>query len=1015
MHFLLKKTVFLHCLYLFFVPFYVNGQSVTQSAWQNKTDYNIKVSLDETENKLFCSEEITYYNYSPKEINSIFIHLWPNAYRNNKTDFAQQLTSQGKTNFSGSYESDKGSIDGLNFAVGGMAVAWRFDPNHQDIAELLLRNPLKPGESIVITTPFTVKIPKQFSRMGHNNKQYQITQWYPKVAVYDTNGWNAFSYLNQGEFYSDFGKYDVTITLPESYVVAATGILQTPSEIAFLESKAAEDSKTYDQKNSKIPDAVMDAEKLKTIRFLQDSVVDFAWFADRRYQVAKGNCTLKSGKKIDIWIFNRFNKSTAELAFMTKGLKYYSEHIGDYPYPSATVVVGPLSAGGGMEYPMITIMNKPDQTVIVHELGHNWFMGILASNEHRYPWMDEGLNSFYEEGCLNAGRYPLLDPNFIEQFQDEKTLITAMLNHLNTLNEDIALGSSSADFSSLQYGAVVYKKTAILFIYLQDYLGKDIFERCMKSYFKQWAFKHPLPGDIKQVFETVSGKDLDWFFDDIIDKNIKSEIAIKGYNSKTKSLHLRNKSDLKAPTQLTLSYLGTTVYQSWIPSFSKDTSVVVPGVEADEIAINVNDAMPERNLHNNLLTLRGKRFRSWEDINLKFPFSVGQKRHHNINIAPAIGSNGYDGFMAGAVLYNSIVPAGRFQFVATPLFGTKSKKLAGYFNFLYNQPLQHAKLYRLEIGVKNALFSYDNLVDVPEYKTTSSQYLRIKPYARLYVKPHGKFYNKAEQFVQADVNMVSLMYPGSSDSGNYVGKSGASFINFFYSYNNLLPQKTFRFKAGIEYKFSNDTAISGNYENHFKELLIKNDFARLHAMVENYFPYGIKEQGLRLSLKAGFLLFNNSTNVFYRPHLGANTSAFDYQYDHTLTARSASPSIFAGRQLIDDRPGLNVPLEIGISGNRFIVSAHAVTGLPVPGLPLKLYGEMAIMEQNKFLGSGLTQAYAAGVCVSLRGLTIYAPLVFSSNVNDAFDANAPSFGSRIVFTLLLTDLNFHNMLNQLLR
>ncbi len=211
--------------------------SSAQTYWQQEVNYKIAVSLDDKKHELSGTEEIEYINNSPDQLTYIYFHLWPNAYKNNKTALAKQILRNGSRKFHFSKPEDRGYITNLAFEVNGKPVNLEYE--QEDVAKLILNEPLLPGQRIRITTPFLVKVPKAFSRLGHVGQSYQITQWYPKPAVYDRKGWHQMPYLDQGEFYSEFGTFDVRITLPANYTVGATGELQTESEKTRLDSLAA--------------------------------------------------------------------------------------------------------------------------------------------------------------------------------------------------------------------------------------------------------------------------------------------------------------------------------------------------------------------------------------------------------------------------------------------------------------------------------------------------------------------------------------------------------------------------------------------------------------------------------------------------------------------------------------------------------------------------------------------------------------------------------------------------------
>ncbi|MGZ8551583.1 MAG: M1 family metallopeptidase, partial [Chitinophagaceae bacterium] len=206
--------------------------------WQQQVNYTIDVSLNDKEHTLNGFEKIEYINNSPDTLTFIWFHIWPNAYKNDKTAFSDQFLENGSTEFYFSGKEQKGYINRLDFKVNDITAKTEDHPQHIDILKLVLPTPLPPGQKTIITTPFHVQLPYNFSRGGHDGDSYQVTQWFPKPAVYDKNGWHPMPYLSQGEFYSEFGDFDVNITVPENYVVAATGELQNEEEKEWLKERA---------------------------------------------------------------------------------------------------------------------------------------------------------------------------------------------------------------------------------------------------------------------------------------------------------------------------------------------------------------------------------------------------------------------------------------------------------------------------------------------------------------------------------------------------------------------------------------------------------------------------------------------------------------------------------------------------------------------------------------------------------------------------------------------------------
>ena len=400
----MKRIISLFILFYFQLP---TANCQLSSYWQQQVNYKIDVTLNDAENTLDGYVKMDYFNNSPDTLRFIWIHLWPNAYKNDKTAFTDQVLENGSTKFYFSNADKRGYINRLDFKVNGNTAKTEDHPQHQDIIKLILPEPLAPKANIKIETPFHVKLPYAFSRGGHIDQAYQITQWYPKPAVYDWKGWHPIPYLDQGEFYAEFGNYEVQITLPGNYIVAATGDLQTESEKLWLKNKkplTAEPKPKKQILSKKIKGEVVSTSsaKTKTIQFKQNNVHDFAWFADKTFTIKTDTLQLPSGKIINAYAYYYANNAEVwnnSIAMIKRAILTKSKWLGEYPYNVVSVVDG--GNGGGMEYPTITILEsggseKMLDFVINHEVGHNWFEAILATNERTHPWMDEGMNTYYD-------------------------------------------------------------------------------------------------------------------------------------------------------------------------------------------------------------------------------------------------------------------------------------------------------------------------------------------------------------------------------------------------------------------------------------------------------------------------------------------------------------------------------------------------------------------------------------------------------------------------------------------
>jgi len=594
---------------------YCQPDSYRVNYWQQQVNYTIDVSLNDTDHTLDGFEKIEYINNSPDTLKFIWFHLWPNAYKNDKTAYSDQALENGSTKFYFTDKENRGYINRLDFKVNNITAAVEDHPQYIDIIKLVLPSPLAPGQKINITTPFHVKLPYSFSRLGHEGQSYQATQWYPKPAVYDHKGWHPIPYLDQGEFYSEFGNFDVSITLPENYVVAATGNLQNKEEVEWMKKRSSfswePQKEKIKAKNGVIQTVTQEfppsSSRVKRLQFKQDRIHDFAWFADKRFIVNYDTCMLASGKTIEVFSYYTplqkiFWKNSVQ--FIKDALRTRSEWVGEYPYNVVSVVQGPESFGGGMEYPTITIISPTNnerilEFTIEHEVGHNWFYGILGSNERNHPWMDEGINTFYDnryvrwkygsKGEIKMGSASL-SLNSTERMLFETKAIT---------KKDQPINIKGDQFTDMNYDLVAYYKTGAWMEMLEKELGKEVLDKAMKEYYRQWQFKHPYPEDFKTLMEKVSGQNLDRQFALLDKKGLLPGMERKGWKTVT--------------------------------PFSPRT-----------IVSYINN--PSKN---------------W------------------LLISPVIGANSYDKLMIGPLFTNYKLPPSPFQFLFMPMYSIGAKKING--------------------------------------------------------------------------------------------------------------------------------------------------------------------------------------------------------------------------------------------------------------------------------------------------------------------------------------------------
>ncbi|SFP76142.1 M1 family metallopeptidase [Hymenobacter arizonensis] len=957
--------------------------------FQQEVNYSIDVTLDDKAHELTGREELTYVNNSPAALSFIWFHLWPNAYKDNTTAFAKQQLRNGDRKFQFAKAADRGFIDGLDFKVNGQAAKLEFDPLNPDIAKLVLPQKLAPGATATISTPFRVKLPASFSRLGHVGQSYQITQWYPKPAVYDRRGWHPMPYLNQGEFYSEFGSFDVSITLPTNYTVGATGELQNPDERARMDGLAAAAALKTTAKDfgNDLAFPASDA-TTKTLRYKQDRIHDFAWFADKRYNVLKSGVTLPSGRTVTSWVL--FTNTDAEkwikgLQDVNDALTYYSQWVGEYPYSSATAVDGALSAGSGMEYPMVTVTQP---AAIIHEVGHNWFYGILGSNERDFPWMDEGLNSYLQlrvEGRDNPQAGMLQD--IYKSPAAAKALGVENLpgNALNQVPYQVMAsrgldqpvqGPTSAEYGQVNYGVIVYFKTAALFKYLAGYLGQEKFDDAMRAYYTKWQFKHPYPEDIETTFEESTGQKLDWFFQDMLTntREYNADIfAIQQIGDQVKVLVRTDSPVLWAVPVSTVDAQGKVLQTLWsLPMGNpEDDAESQLNFRLENVAAVVVDAeylTPQLNRRDDRLALGGGNFRRWEPVRLQPVASVERWDRSAISWLPVIGANTFDKFMLGAAFYNSPLTTKKVQYLAMPMYSFNRNELNGIASFKLNVlPTRYTR--QVVTGLLLQRFE---------------RYLKVEPSVTV-VFPHSA-YDQPQHEAKFALTSVDDQDEGLTNvlTAEYGVRGG----NALHNWTAHVEANNF------------DKQPSGELKNSSALLL------RAHATYERFYA---PKKRVNVRLFGGRFLTQSSNNLFV---LGLSGSPDYRRQTAFLDRQQISRSLTAQVHQTDNRDGAFKAFVPAFS-TEWLSTLNLQADLPITGLAV--FADFGATAERQPANGTSSQRlfYDAGVVVPVirNFFELYLP-VAGSQYNNGFPDSRKDFTDRIRFVFNLNQANPFRLLDK---
>jgi hypothetical protein len=954
-----------------------------KSYFQQDVNYTIDVTLNDKSHILKGYEKLVYTNHSSDTLKFLFFHLWPNAYKNDKTAFTEQMVENKEKLFYFSKEEDKGFIDSLDFKVNGDPVNVSDYNNNQDIIMLELNSPLMPGKSITITTPFRVVIPAVFSRLGHDGQTYQISQWYPKPAVYDNRGWHPMPYLDQGEFYSEIGSYEVNITLPANYVVASTGDLQQDSEKKFIETRLYAKDTSLKEKFKK---SIESETATKTITYKQSNVHDFAWFASKNFLVEKKLANLPSGKKVECysyfkpWNSRNYVGSTDAIVHT---IEYLSAHVGEYPYSHASVVDGKLLAGGGMEYPNVTVIgsisSKSDlQTVIIHEVGHNWFYGLLASNEREHPWMDEGINSFYEnqlDNILIKKQDSDSKENQVGKGLTDK-LNGSFIYFLNSKqNQDQPIDIASQDYTKINYGGIVYKKAQMMMEYLQAYLGNDVFEKGMKRYYNEWHFKHPYPEDFRKIMEEESRKELKWFFEDGLQTTKKIDFKLTHVdqrNEKSNLVYATSRNDFTGPIPI-MAVKGDSVYATqWIEYPYNLPATFAKDLGATEYKIDDNEIVPDSKLINNVEGSFLTKMRWLPRVG----YGLGLSKKSEYFLLPSLGYNFYDKFMLGAVIHNLRMPNNQFQFAISPMYSFGAKQLVGSGIIGYSLFLKN-KIQKITIALQGRSYHHQSST-LNISKPLFLRHIRIAPSLTIDFK---------NPIARSPVsNQLSLRY--------------YAILNQQFNYTLNTTDSLFR-PSVQDYKLSNLVRLSFIHKNartfHPYSYMIVADanqeFLKLGLTANLRIDYHLKNKSFYARTFAGkFFDFNNSINYFglRQQYLASTSTSYnDFMYDDIYVARNEQSGTMA-QQVSIREGGFKIRTNqyanpLGMSDN-WLFAVNFRSDLPIKS-PVKLQvfidaGTFA--NAGKLNPSGNKLLFDGGLELHLLGdmIIIYAPLVMSKDFKD---------------------------------
>ena len=532
---------------LFYLFFSLPCVLLSQSNWQQNADYEMNVDIDVESYRFNGSQEILYTNNSPDTISKVYYHLYFNAFKPGSQMDVRSLNisdpdSRVKDRISKLEKNEEGDLSVFELKQDGKPV---FFEQQETVLLARLNKVLLPGKKTKLTLLFEGVVPKQIRRSGRNNKDgvaLSMTQWYPKLAEYDFEGWHPNPYIAR-EFHGVWGDYSVKITIDKNYILGGTGYLQNSTEIGY----------GYHPKNKTIDHS--EKEKL-TWHFFAPSVHDFTWAADPDFV----HDVVKGPNDVDLHFLYKTNQENwRKLQPHSVGLmKYFNENIGEYPWKQYSIIQG---GDGGMEYAMSTLITGGEQYsrllgTTSHEMAHAWFQHILANNEAKHPWMDEGFASYIDVLAENSvlGKTPK-NP-FKRSYDSYRRLANSGVEQPQTTHSD----RYNYNFA---YSVSAYSKGSVFLAQLGYVVGPKTLKKILKRYFNEFKFKHPSPNDFKRVAEKVSDLELEWYLNDWTRTAEKIDYAIT-YNEGIAVLE--RKGLIPMPIELVVTFKDETKKHYYIPT-----------------------------------------------------------------------------------------------------------------------------------------------------------------------------------------------------------------------------------------------------------------------------------------------------------------------------------------------------------------------------------------------------------------------------------------------------------------
>lgn len=937
--------------------------------FQQDVVYDIEAALDSS-HVITAQTDITYTNNSAIALDTIYLHLWANAFSDRLSAYSEQAIRLGDLDFYFAPEEHLGGYRDLRITIDGSTMDVYSWQGHKDVVYFTLPKSLETGKSKTIKTSYELRLPKNFSRMGWKKHEDYLMYWYPCVAVYDQDGWHPMPYLNMGESYTEISDYNISLTTDAKSIIAS--------------------SAGYDQIGNNYTFAAKD-------------LIDFAIVTSKKKKVYSSKIKSVNGKMIDIRVMTADSaRHSALMVYLSDALPYFEDLIGPYPHASLSILDKGAASTSGMEYPgLITVSGHDDknsnlQYYLVHELLHQYFYSALAFDQRDYAWLDEGLTTHYQQRYYQE----VLDRDHYSQavkrmmHDDQQPVLQSLARGQACRHYHAPLSTPAHKIDPVNFGLNAYEVPARMYAYLADYIGISTWDEAIRTYYSTWSGKHPTASDLQKTLESTSGKTLNWFFAELITADWSYDYAISEISQA--GLEIKHNSGSHPPYKITLSSSANEdIKEMWYDGHHGAVIHDLPAGDWDRAILDKEQLSMDLDQNNNSQGIRRP---------IKFvPLAkLDDGRYREIYGAPILTYNTSDGAQVGLALYNSTFPTKKLKWAIAPSYGFQSGKAVGEGWISYDHYLSQPKLRKLQYKLNAKTYSFRN----SETLDLALRYTRISPHVSLHMH-HDPIDHKYSKIYFKPILLNEEFFVFQEENVS-IDNRASTILRLGYEYYDFWKLGPMEANIQLEYQpYNNVIGEAHQYTKLTASLSKSYKFAANRAFDIRVWGAYFLTNSQRESTNYDGAITRGSSALIYQ---GFN----DYAYDDYFFNRQ-NQDVNLSNQISYAGGGFKTPLgsQYGIGQtNDLALALNLKSDLPISMpkfLPLKLFLDVGYyrtkdtseqaLEGRKLISGGALLEYGEGL------FSIYLPLFNSQEISQIYEAEGKGLLGKISFKIDLVRFN----------